>query len=179
LQHLGARAFQASVDCPRESEVFDAVAFGRWPGRCDPDLAAHVAACTICRDLAEVACALHDDREAACREAHPPTAGMVWWRATVRARAEAAHTAMQPITVLQGVAAACAVGATAALATVAWRWVQATDRLGDVVALGAIDRDSLAAASAFGFEHALAVLLGLAACLVLAPLALYITLADD
>jgi len=159
--------------------VFEAVAFGRWSDRHDPELAAHAAACAICCDLVEVARALHDDREVACREAHPPTAGMVWWRATIRARAEAAHTAMQPITVWQGIAGACLAGATAALATVAWRWLQTADRVGDLFSRIAIDRGSLASASAFGVEHALVVLLGLAACLVLAPLALYITLADD
>jgi len=173
------RQASAAVECPREADVFEAIAFGRWGNRRDPELAAHVAGCAICRDLVEVACALHDDREAACREAHPPTAGMVWWRATIRARAEAAHTAMQPITVLQGIAGACIAGATAALATLAWRWVDATDHVGDLVSRLAIDRGALASASAFGFEHALVVLLGLAACLVLAPLALYITLADD
>jgi hypothetical protein len=104
---------------------------------------------------------------------------MVWWRATIRARAEAAHAAMQPITVLQGIAGACAAGATAALVTLAWRWVDAADRVGDLVSRIAIDRGSLASASAFGVEHAVVVLIGLAACLVLAPLALYITLADD
>jgi hypothetical protein len=178
-REFGARAFQASeaVDCPREGDVFEAIAFGRWGDRREPELAAHVAGCAICRDLAEVASALHHDRESACREAHPPTAGMVWWRATIRARAEAAHTAMQPITVLQGIAGASAAGATAALATLAWRWVDAADRVSDLVSRLAIDRGGLA--SAFGFEHALVVLLGLVACLVLAPLALYITLADD
>jgi hypothetical protein len=179
--NLGARAFQASeaVDCPREGDVFEAIAFGRWGDRREPELAAHVAGCAICRDLAEVASALQHDRESACRAAHPPTAGMVWWRATIRARAEAAHTAMQPMTVLQGIAGACVAGATAALATLAWRWVDATDRVGDLVSRLAIDRGGLTSASAFGFEHALALMLGLVACLVLAPLALYITLADD
>jgi len=50
----------------------------------------------------DVALALRDDRAALCREAQPPAAGMVWWRATIRARADAARTAAQPISVLQG-----------------------------------------------------------------------------
>jgi hypothetical protein len=173
-ERLGARAFQASViDCPRETEVFEAIAFGRLTGAAEPELTAHAASCAVCRDLVLVARALHDDREAACREAHPPTAGMVWWRATIRARAEAAHTAMQPITVLQGIAGACVAGATAALATIAWRSADAAGRLGDLFSYFAVERGG------FGFEHALIVLVGLVACLVLAPLALYITLADD
>jgi len=165
------------IECPRETDVFEAIAFGRLTDASEPELTAHAASCPVCRDLVTVARALHEDREAACREAHPPTAGMVWWRATIRARAEAARTAMQPITVLQGIAGACVAGATAALATIAWRSADATSRISDLFSYVAFERGALT--SGFGFEHALMVLVGLAACLVLAPLALYITLADD
>ena len=171
-----------NVECLREQEIVDAIANGRWPHGCDPSLAAHAAACDICGDVVAVAVALHDDEFCARHEinaARVPSAGLVWWRATIRARAEAAHTAMQPITVLQGIAGACVAGATAALATLAWRWVDATDRIGDLVSRLAIGPGGLASASAFGFEHALVLLFGLVVCLVLAPLALYITLADD
>jgi len=164
------------IECARESDVFEAIAFGRLTEASEPELTAHAASCPVCRDLVTVARALHEDREAACREAHPPTAGMVWWRATIRARAEAAHTAMQPITVLQGVAGACVAGATAALATTAWRSADAAARLGDLFSYFAFQRGGFAG---FGFEHALVVLVGVVACLVLAPVALYITLADD
>ena len=171
----GARAFQASViECSRETDVFEAIAFGRLTDAAEPELTAHAASCPVCRDVVTVARALHDDREKACRDAHPPTAGMVWWRATIRARAEAAHTAMQPITWLQGIAGACLAGATAALATIAWRSADAAGRLGDLVSYLAFER-----ASGVGFEHALVMVVGLAACIVLAPLALYFTLADD
>jgi hypothetical protein len=176
---LARRRHARVVECPREDEVFEAIAFGRWAERRDAELAAHAAACRVCGDLVAVARALHDDRDAACREAHPPAAGTVWWRATIRARAEAARTAMRPITVLQAVAAACVAGATAALATVAWRTIHAADRLGDLVSQFASGRGDLVAATSFGVEHALMLVVGLAACLVLAPLALYFTLADD
>jgi len=170
---------RGAVECPREADVFEAIGFGRRSDLGDSELAAHVAGCAICRDLQAVAVALQEDREAACREAHPPTAGMVWWRATIRARAEAARTAMQPITVLQGIAGACVAGATAALATLAWRWVGASHRVGDLVTRFAVGQGGLSSAPPFGFEFALVLLFGLAVCLVLAPLALYITLADD
>jgi len=105
------------IECAREAEVLDAVTFRRWPRHCDEGcdegLRTHVAACAICADLVEVARALHDDRESACRDARVPAAGQVWWRATIRARADAAHTAAEPITVLQGIAGACLVGAAA------------------------------------------------------------------
>ena len=87
------------TDCVREGDVMEAVAFGRWPVQC-PELVAHAASCAICADLALVMRALHEDRESLCREAQPPAAGIVWWRATIRARADAARMATKPITVV-------------------------------------------------------------------------------
>ena len=166
------------AECVREADVLEAVAFGRWPEQCG-DLAAHVAGCEVCADLVEVARALHDDRAWLCREAQPPSAGMVWWRATIRARAEAARTAARPISVLQGIAGACFVGAAAGLVTVAWHSVHWMDRIGELALSLASRRADIAAASTFAAGHGLPILIAVAAGLVLAPLALYITLADD
>jgi len=174
----GARGRQASVECSREADVFEAVAFGRWPEHC-ADLVAHVSTCAMCADLVIVSRALQDDRESLCREAQLPAAGMVWWRATIRARADAARTATQPISVLQGIAGACIVGGAAGLATVAWQSIHWVDRLGDLAVRLASRRADIASASAFAAGHGLPILLAIAAGLVLAPLALYITLADD
>ena len=173
---LGPRR-QAS-ECSREADVLEAVAFGRWPEQC-AELVTHVASCAVCADLVEVARALRDDREWLCRAAQPPTAGMVWWRATIRARADAARTATQPISVLQGVAGACIVGAAAGLATVAWRSIQWFDRIGELAMQFESHRDGLASASAIAANHGLPILIAVAAGLVLAPLAIYFTLADD
>jgi hypothetical protein len=159
--------------CPREQDIVEAVAFGRWAS--DVELRTHADRCSICRDVVVVALALHDDRAVLMREAHPPAAGAVWWRATIRARAEAAHRAMQPMTVVQGIAGACVAGATAALAAAAWRWMEPADRMGDLLLRLAVDRG----AAPFTMDHALLAVAGVAACLVLAPLALYFTLADD
>jgi len=179
-QTVGARAFQASVgvECPGEAGVIEAVAFGRWPEQC-PDLVAHAAACEVCADLAEVARALHADRASLCRAAQPPAAGMVWWRATIRARADAARTATQPISFLQAIAGASIVGAGAGLVSVAWRSMHWVDRLGELAVTLESRRADITAASALATTHGLPILLALAAGLVLAPLALYFTLADD
>ena len=165
------------TDCPREAEVFEAVAFGRWPAHAGAELRAHVAGCPVCRDVADVAPALHGDRQALMRASHPPTAGVVWWRATIRARAEATRTAMQPITLWQGIAAASIVGVVAALGGSLWEWIRTADRIGGLVAL-LTSRDAASLAS-FGFEHAALVLLVVVTCLVLAPVALYLALSDD
>jgi hypothetical protein len=166
------------LDCAREDDVLEAVAFGRWPDHA-AELSAHVATCADCADLVDVMRALHDDREAACRDAPVPPAEMVWWRATIRRRADAARTASRPITVAQGVAGACAVGLTCGLAGIAWRSVHWADRFGELATRLATERVHLTSASTLAMEHALPLVLALAACLVLAPVALYLTLADD
>ena len=166
------------IECPREADLVEAIAFGRWPERCG-DLATHVAACEICADLVDVALALHDDRATLCREAQPPSSGMVWWRATIRARAEATRTATQPISVLQGIAGACAAGAAAGLVTIAWHSMHWMEWIGELAARLESRRADIASASTFATGHGLPILVAVAAGLVLAPLALYITLADD
>jgi hypothetical protein len=83
------------------------------------------------------------------------------------------------ITVAQGVAAACAVSLTCGLAGIGWRSVHWADRFGELAARFATRRVDFASASTLAMEHALPLVLALAVCLVLAPLALYITLADD
>ena len=166
------------ADCTRETEIVEAIGFGRWPDHC-PELAAHAASCDVCRDVVEVARALHADCQTLCREAQPPAAGMVWWRATIRARAEAARTVTQPISVVQGIAGASIVGAAAGLVTVGWQSRHWAARLGEF-AIEAENRGSaIAAASALAANHSLPILLAVAAGLVLAPLALYLALADD
>jgi len=85
------------------------VAAGRWPERCDDNLRAHVNACAVCADLADVAVAVVDDRETASSEGRIPPAGIVWWRAQLRAREEAARAAGRPVAFIQGVAASVAV----------------------------------------------------------------------
>ena len=80
---------------------------------------------------------------------------------------------------LQGIAGACAVGLTAAFAGVAWRWVQTFTSASDFIIRLDARRDDIAAASALLLQYALPLTLGLAACLVVAPLALYFALSDD
>ena len=122
---------------------------------------------------------MHEDRESLCREAQPPAAGMVWWRATIRARAEAARTVTQPISCCRAIAGACFVGVAAGLVTVAWQSWHWLDRIGELALQLESRRADIAAASALAAGHGLPILLAVAAGLVLAPLALYLTLADD
>ena len=66
--------------------------------------------CPSCAEIAAIARAFADDRNTLVREAHVPSSAIVWWRAQMRSRREAAEVAAQPITWAQGLALACAVG---------------------------------------------------------------------
>jgi hypothetical protein len=171
----------ATIDCAHEAHIVETVLGGRWPHACDPCLVAHAAGCPICADVAAVAAALHEAEACALQDARVrlPSAGLVWWRATIRARAEASRAAERPITVVQSIAGACAVGLAFGVAGAAWRSLEWFKRLGDIVSKLEPDRLDLVAASALILQHALPLVLGLGACLLIAPLALYLVLSDD
>ena len=43
------------IECPRESDVLDAIDAKRWPHRVNQELVDHVAGCEICSDVLTVA----------------------------------------------------------------------------------------------------------------------------
>jgi hypothetical protein len=92
------------ADCPREQDVIDALTTDQWPDRCDGELQAHVTTCDGCRDLVAVLAPLGAHWTDSRADAQVPASGMVWWRAQMRARREAARTAARPITVVQSIA---------------------------------------------------------------------------
>ena len=171
-----------STTCDREEDVLEAVMSGQWPPVPGNNVALrrHVDGCPVCRDLATVAAALREERDLAIRDAHPPTSGQVWWRASTRTRAEATATAARPIVVLQGLAGACAAGLCAALLTLAWPSIrQPLSWVADIVSREA-QRLGVAAVSAAAMQQALlsvAVVVG--AALILTPLVLYLVWLDD
>jgi hypothetical protein len=167
------------TECPREADAFEAVAFGRWPAHVTRELLAHVAGCSVCRDVVDVAAPLQDDRRLLMRAIDPPGAGIVWWRATIRARAEATRTVMQPMTMWQAVAATCVAVVAVAFAGAMWRSGRAESVVADLLARFAIGRSDAAAFVGVGVEHALILVAGVVACIVLAPVALYLALGDD
>jgi hypothetical protein len=139
--------------CAREPEVVEAIT----RGEIGSDLRAHAASCAACGELVTLMQALREDHAVVLRAADVPAAGTVWWRATIRARAEAAEKAARPITLAQGVAAAAFAGVAAAFAGVAWRSFPALPQADPIVMLA----------------------LGLGVCIVVAPLVLVFTLARD
>ena len=69
-----------------------------------------VEGCPSCAEIAAIAQAFTDDRNVLMQSAQVPSSAIVWWRAQMRSRREAAETAAQPITWAQGLALACAAG---------------------------------------------------------------------
>jgi hypothetical protein len=143
--------------CPRESEVVRAAGSDAW----DPEIRDHIAACASCAETFELASALQAEDEDMRRDAKLPAAGLMYWRATIRARAEAARKAEQPITIAHGVAASCVVGAGCALVAYAWKSV------------------SWPVVEGAAAQYAVPLMLGVALCLLVAPVAVYVALARD
>ncbi len=166
-----------SVECPREQDVLDALAAGSWPRRAEHELRVHVGACEICSDLAEVVCALGDDQEHAWQDARVPSSAVMWWRAQMRARQEAARQVARPISFAQGIAAVSALVVTAALLTA---WSPSLPRLiggfvdGDMPVLPRVDLAALVLTQGWLIPVLIAGI-----WLVLAPVAVYFAILDD
>ena len=60
-------------------------------------------------DVELIARALRHDYESLRDDAQLPAAGLVWWRSTIRARAEASRRVERPITAVHACAAACVI----------------------------------------------------------------------
>jgi hypothetical protein len=72
--------------------------------------------CDACIDHELVAAVLGNEYRALQQEARLPTPEIVWWRAQMRARADAARRAARPILMTQAIAAAALLGVILALA---------------------------------------------------------------
>jgi hypothetical protein len=171
-----------TVDCCREDDLLDALTSGRWPDRVDAGLRGHVASCAICADVIEVASAVLEVRHDEPGEMRIPSSAVMWWRAQMRARQEAAREAARPITVAQVVALVTlvAVSVSAFIALSPWFASVMGGWMPDFVG-GATSLATLRAPSGLltqGWVLSAAVI-GLGIWLVLAPVAIYLAVADD
>jgi hypothetical protein len=166
----------AADHCQREAETIRAAWGGPSAAMSEPGLAAHLAECRTCSEIASLARALREDRDATAAEAAPPTAGLVWWRAQRRLREEAARRAARPNTHVHGIALGCAGAAT--VAGTALLVGPAGKYLADV--LGAWSSNPFPASSALEVVAGLpaGVMLLFGATLVLAPIALYLAVSE-
>ncbi|MDQ3071161.1 MAG: hypothetical protein M3R55_15705 [Acidobacteriota bacterium] len=170
------------TECAFENDVLDALASRRWPARIDEDLRMHVASCEACADLAAAAGALMNEQDTAYAEARMPSSASVWHRAQMRAREESVRAATRPIGFVQGVAFACALALTIGVA--AWGLPFIGRLLPDLSAIvGSLRALSLALPRIDADVAALLsnsiVQLGLAAWLLLAPVAVYFAVSRE
>lgn len=159
------------AECAREQDVVDAVTTGQWPGRCGNDLTMHVASCEGCRDLVAVLDSLGGSWAGARADAQVPASGMVWWRAQMRARQEAARAAARPITVVQGVAGVTGLALALAGLVAVLPWLASW--LASARGFLALDVPDIALQGGWLLAG------GVATVLVLASLALYVVVAED
>ena len=157
-------------ECPFEVAVAGAVIGGRWLLDSASELRTHAQGCAFCADIVQVAMIFRSEQDAA-RQVRVPAAGQVWWRATVRARMEAAQAAARPITWLQGTAGAAVAGLICAMVVMMWSPLRAAARSALTVVVsfepGVLDA---AAPVLAALRNSLPLMLGVAACVVLAPL---------
>lgn len=156
------------LECPLEHEVAEAIEAGRWPTACGADLVSHASSCGVCRDVAAVAGAIHDDYERLRAAAPLPSAGLVWWRAQLRSRHQSVETAGRAITWAQGAGGLLAAGVLFVLGGLLWPQVEAS--------AATIGRITLAAGMG-GLWLPIALAAG--AWVVLAPVVLLVVLSDD
>lgn len=171
--------------CEHEAGVVQAVLGGQWPDACDRTLRDHASACEVCREVVAIVPLLRDDyveaRDAIGRRDVPlPSAGQIWWRAAVHARADAARAAARPLVWGYGVAAACAIGLAAAGISLVWpSLLPMFDSLAAIrgrvtpVALGTADMVMAM------LRAELPIVIAVAACLIAAPIALYLALREE
>ena len=107
------------------------------------------------RDERALADLLRADAEWLGHDAPVPPAGLVWWRATIRARADAARAAERPIAAAQTFAAACLIALTIGAIASTWR------SLADLLV-----------------QHVVVAMLGVVVCLLMAPIAVLVAIRE-
>ena len=120
---------------------------------------------------------LQAEHRALMEEATIPSPAIVWWRAQAQARREAVEQASQPISIVQGVAVACAGGLTA---TAAGLYIPTFRRALEWVLTLTVDLSGVSLPPE-PLTHPLvqAALLATLICAIFTPLALYFTLRED
>ena len=105
--------------CEREPAVTALLQSGRWPEACDAALRSHVEGCAVCSEVVLVARLLQEDNASLLADVKLPDAGLVWWKAQLRARREAAEVATRPIALAERFALAC--GGAVLVAFIVWK----------------------------------------------------------
>jgi hypothetical protein len=93
-----------TLECVRAAEVLAAMTAGPEPALSNEALRQHADACESCREMVTVVSALRAERDRLRRSATAPSAGLVWWRAQLRQKQQAALRATAPVTAVHAAA---------------------------------------------------------------------------
>jgi predicted anti-sigma-YlaC factor YlaD len=165
-------------ECARAADVLAAMTVGPAFQRSDDELLRHAETCESCREMVTVVSALRAERDRLRRSATVPSAGLVWWRAQLRARQQAALKAAAPLTAVHAAAVVAAVVLALVLVSVLARSVGTTSLTNYVPAMPswAEASQSLSIDSPI-LRYGL--MLGATTWLILGPVALYFALRRD
>ena len=172
-----------ACQCSREAEVAAAVRQRAWRSA-DDELGRHVEQCVACAEVAAVCEALAGDRDALRGAFGPgngslPSAGQVWHRATLRARAEGLQSVSRSLVWAYGIAGAAVVGLSAAFVGAFWPIVTSTLRRMAWKAPAPVLDDSVASWVSTALQNGVPFVVAVGVCLALAPLAVYFAIRDD
>lgn len=157
--------------CPRESEVLALVRSGRTD-----TLAGHLTACEPCRTLARTAAAIAAEASRAVANAPVPSSGLVWWRVQNRARQEAMQAASRAVTLVQALSVGAGLFVTFGIVRAMAPLTVVQGQKGLLVRIA--DGLQPVAAEITSFAS-VPLLLAVATCLLLAPVAVYFAVARD
>jgi hypothetical protein len=117
-------------DCKHERLIVEAVRRGHWPESSDPALVEHARKCEVCRDALTVAQFLQTPPQDPSQEVRLPAAELVWWKAQLKARREAAERAARPVSIAEYFSLAC--GLACLLGFALWKWSSLRGWLGQM-----------------------------------------------
>ena len=146
-------------ECPHEAEVAAAIRQRGWRAD-DDELLRHAVNCAACAEVVAVCEALAGDAGHAV-----PSAGQVWHRATLRARADAVNAASRSLVWAYGLAGAAVAGFTAAFVASVWPAVFTVLRR--LIETGAARQTGVPVVVAIGV------------CLAVASVAVYVAIRGD
>jgi hypothetical protein len=119
--------FSKPSECDKEARVVEAARASSW----EPELRQHASTCPACSGALLAARVLNQMRGADLAEARVPDAGLLWRKAQLLAKQEAAERATQPISFIERFTYAWA--ALCAMGVCVWQWPAIRGRMDPLV----------------------------------------------
>ena len=165
-------------ECARAADVLAAMTAGPEPVLSNEESRQHADVCESCREMVTMVAALRRERDRLRRGAAVPSAGLIWWRAQLRQRQQAALRATAPVTAVHAAALVAAVVLAIVLVSVAAR-SGATASLSGFLPSVSFWAEASPSLTIESPALRYGVMLGATAWLILGPVALYFALRRD